>query len=359
MKGIVSRIDLRLVIPVGILLIISLATIFSINPMLFRNQFIFFLLCIGVFLFFSQTDIAVLELFTKPIYIASLIGLLILLLLGFESRGAVRWFDIGGYGIQFSEIFKPFLAICLAGYLSKRNNTHFSTFVSVFVYLAPIVFLIYKQPDLGSALMYGLSTFFTLFFYGFPLLWFGGILVSGIAGVPVIFKLLHGYQQQRILTFLHLTSDPLGTSYNAIQAMIAVGSGMFLGKGLGMGTQSSLRFLPERHTDFIFATLSEDLGFLGVVILLLAFGFLFYRLFLIFQEAQTPLEKIFIAATFSLLFVQFFVNIGMNIGILPIVGVPLPFVSYGGSSLLSSAIFLGLASGIGSSSRPKNVLEIK
>lgn len=357
--NILRRVDWQLVAPVLVLLFISLTTLFSINVILFRNQLLFSLLSVGLFLFFSQTDIRTWEDFAKPIYLLSLAGLIIVLILGIESRGAVRWLTFFGFGIQFSELFKPFLALSLASFLATRKDTSFSTLGKLLLFLLPIVFLIYKQPDLGSALMYIFATMLTLIFLGFPLKWFGVMIVGVLALIPLTFRFLHGYQQQRILTFLHMTNDPLGTSYNAIQAMIAVGSGMIFGKGLGQGTQSSLRFLPERHTDFMFATLSEDLGFIGGTIVILAFGFLLYRLFKIFEESDSLFEKIFIAATFSLLFIQCIVNIGMNIGLLPIVGVPLPFVSYGGSSLLSNAIFLSLASSIGSIAKRKSVLEIR
>ncbi len=357
--NLLRRVDWQLVAPVLVLLFISLTTLFSINVVLFRNQLLFALVSVGLFLFFTQADIRSWEDFAKPIYILAVTGLVALLLLGIESRGAVRWLTLFGFGIQFSELFKPFLAMCLASFLASHKDTSFSTFGKLLLFLLPVTFLIYKQPDLGSALMYLFATVLTLIFFGFPLKWFGSILIGLLALIPFVFRFLHGYQQQRILTFLHLTNDPLGTSYNAIQAMIAVGSGMILGKGLGQGTQSSLRFLPERHTDFMFATLSEDLGFVGGMIVILAFGFLLYRLFKIFQESESLFEKMFVAATFSLLFIQCFVNIGMNIGMLPIVGVPLPFVSYGGSSLLSNAIFLALASSIGSLSHRKSVLEIR
>jgi rod shape determining protein RodA len=151
----------------------------------------------------------------------------------------------------------------------------------------------------------------------------------------------------------------LGLSYNAIQAVIAVGSGMLLGKGLGLGTQSGLRFLPERHTDFIFASLSEELGIIGALLLILTFIFLLYRIFIIFREQSELFPKIFSAIAFSIIFLQFFVNIGMNIGILPIVGITLPFVSYGGSSLLSNLILLGILSSMNKNIQEHRVLEIK
>jgi rod shape determining protein RodA len=357
--GIFHRIDWQLLVPSLVLIAISLVTLFSVNGVLFRNQCIFFLLSVAVFIFFTQVEVGLWEFFAKTIYIVSLVGLVFLLFLGIESRGAVRWLDIGGLRLQFSEVFKPFLALALASFLAKQEHVSLRLFGKFLLLLLPIAFLIYKQPDLGSALMYILASFLTLMIYGFPLWWFGGMVVGLGALIPLVFRFLHDYQKQRILTFLHLTNDPLGTSYNAIQAMIAVGSGMLLGKGLGLGTQSGLRFLPERHTDFIFATISEDLGFVGATLTIGAFLFLFYRLFAIYKDAGTIFGKVFIAATFSLLFVQFFVNIAMNIGIMPIVGVTLPFVSYGGSSLLSNAIFLGLASSIGSSLKKKSVLEIR
>lgn len=358
MDGFLRRIDLQLVIPVLVLVSISLTTLFSVNFGFFRNQLIFFILSIGVFLFFTNVDFSFLEELAKPIYIVSFVGLLILLFLGYEARGAARWLDFFGFRLQFSEIFKPFLAVALGTFLAKREKSLLTLgFLSLF--LLPLTFLIYKQPDLGSALMYVFAVLLTLMIAGYPFRWFTILAVALGITAPLIFPLLHEYQRARILTFLHLTNDPLGSSYNSIQAIIAVGSGMFLGKGLGQGTQSLLKFLPEQHTDFIFATLSEALGFVGSSVVLLTAGFLLYRLYQIARDSGSQAEKIFIIATFSLLSLQFFINIGMNIGLLPIVGVPLPFVSYGGSSLLSNAIFLGIASNISSSRKRISTLEIR
>lgn len=357
MGGLFRKVDLQLVIPVLILIAISLTTLFSVNLGYFRNQLIFFILSIVVFLFFTHVDFSFLEELKKPIYIFSLISLLLLLFLGFEARGASRWLDLFGFRLQFSEIFKPFLAVALGSFLAKRGKS-FSTVGFLLLLLAPIVFLIYKQPDLGSALMYLFTAILTLLIVGYPLWWFGVVGVGFLVVVPLVFRFLHAYQRTRILTFLHIINDPLGSSYNGIQAIIAVGSGMLWGKGLGQGTQSMLKFLPEQHTDFIFATLSEALGFVGAAVVIISFGFLLYRLYQIARRSQEQSEKIFVFATFSLLFLQFFINVGMNIGLLPIVGVPLPFVSYGGSSLLSNAIFLGIASSIGISRENNLALEI-
>lgn len=359
MQSIFRRTDWQLVGPVIILLFISLITLFSVSTTFFRAQLIFSVLSIGIFIIFSQVDIRLFSYYKKYIYSAAIIAFIFLLLLGFESRGSVRWLDIFGFRIQFSEIFKPFLALVLASFLSEKKYVSFRIFIYVLIGLAPIAFLIYRQPDLGSALIYVISTLVVLMMYGFPLWWFvvGGIAL--FASVPLFLRFLHEYQRQRIMTFFHLTNDPLGTSYNAIQAIIAVGSGMIAGKGLGQGTQSSLRFLPEKHTDFIFATLSEDLGFVGSAIVILACSFLLYRCYKIATQVDEPFYKLFVLTAFALLFVQFCINIGMNIGLLPIVGVPLPFVSYGGSSLLANAMLLGMLSGIGTSLKKKHVLEIR
>lgn len=358
MMSMLRRVDWQIVLPVVTLLVISLTTLFSINPVFFRNQFFFALVSGLLFFLLSQVDILQLAYYKKQIYLISLGLLFLLLLIGFSSHGAVRWLGFFGLGIQFSELLKPFLLIAFASYLSTRRDISFVTFLKVVIFLGPVAFLIYKQPDLGSALIYIMTVFLTLIFYGFPLWWFGVGLLGVVGSLPILWQFLHEYQRQRLLTFFHLTNDPLGTSYNAIQAIISVGSGMFFGEGLGQGTQSVLKFLPEKQTDFIFATLSEDLGFVGAAIVILAFLFLLYRLFIIFTQVDDMFCKVIIASAFSLILIQFFVNIGMNIGIIPIVGVPLPFVSYGGSSLLSNAIILGIVSQIATRTKRKHVLEI-
>jgi len=352
------KIDWKLFLPVFVLLFISLTTLFSINIDFFKSQLLYAVISFIIFVAISQIDYKQIEIFSLPFYLVSLVFLFIVLLIGIESRGAVRWIDILGFRFQFSELLKPFLALCLASLLTSRKSTSTGTLLLVLGLLLPVVFLIYRQPDLGNALIYLITTLMTLIIFGFPLFWFlifGAVLLISI---PLSWNFLHQYQRERLLTFFHLTNDPLGISYNAIQSVIAVGSGMFLGKGLGEGTQSGLRFLPERHTDFIFATLSEELGFVGACIVIIAFSYLLYRLYIMYKENDDIFAKTFIAATFSLFFVQFIVNIGMNIGIVPIVGVTLPFVSYGGSSLLSSAIFLGLVSSMHIPLRKKDVLEI-
>ena len=357
-KRLFFNIDWGLLAPAIILVILSLITLFSIDRALFNSQFVFFIVGIFAFLFFSQTNYRTVNLYATPIYIVSIVLLITVLLIGVEARGSVRWLEIFGFRVQFSEILKPFLVISLSSYLASKNNYSLKTLFLATCFLMPVVFLVFLQPDLGNALIYALVAIMVFIVFGFPFRFFFLGLILSLIMSPILWSFLHNYQKQRILTFLN-PNDPLGLSYNAIQSIIAVGSGMLLGRGLGLGTQSGLRFLPERHTDFIFATLSESLGMIGATLLLIAFVYLLYRIFTIFQNQEELFNKTFSAAAFFVIFFQFFVNIGMNIGILPIVGITLPFVSYGGSSLLSNFIFLGILCAMNRGDSSHKVLEIK
>lgn len=359
MRNSLWQIDLGLVVPVFVLLVLSLAALFSINFNLFRNQLIFALIGILVFIFFSQVNYKIIQLYGPPIYIVSVVLLILVLILGIESRGAIRWIEIAGFRIQFSEILKPFLAISLSSFLIDRKNYSFVSFFWTAIFLIIISSLIFFQPDLGSALIYIFVTILTLIFFGFPIKFFLGGFVFFAASLPLIWAILRDYQKDRILTFLNPAKDPLGTSYNAIQSIIAVGSGEIFGRGLGQGTQSGLSFLPERHTDFIFATISEQLGFIGSFLIVICFALLLYKIFKIMQNCEDSFCKIFIVTSFFIILVQFFLNVGMNSGLLPVVGVTLPFVSYGGSSLLSSFILLGLISSVQKGGKEREVLEIR
>lgn len=353
------NVDWGIMIPVIVLVTLSLTTLWSLDTSLFKNQLFFLIISFTAFLFFSQFNYVAAKNYSLPIYIAAIVTLTIILIIGIESRGSVRWIELFGIRIQFSEIFKPLLAISFSAFLvSRQINYSLKEIFRLSFFLIPIAFLIFLQPDLGNALIYVGTFILTLIIYGFPFRFFLVALVSLFLMTPVFWKFLHGYQKQRIITFFHPT-DVLSFSYNAIQSVIAVGAGMFMGRGLGLGTQSGLRFLPERHTDFIFATLSEELGFVGTVTIILSFAFILYRIFVIFSNSEDSFCKTFSIVAFSLIFLQFLINIGMNIGIVPIVGVTLPFVSYGGSSLLSNFILLGFLSAINRKSKSLNVLEIK
>ena len=352
-------IDLALALPVIVLVMLSLSALFSLNISFFKSQLVFLAVSFLAFIFFSQVNYKIIQLYYKQIYIVSIIFLALVLFLGVESRGSVRWLEIFGFRMQFSEIIKPFLAVSLSSFLVNIKNYSLKSMLTVIAYLLPISFLIFLQPDLGNALIFVGVTFLTLIFFGFPLRYFIAGLISFLAIFPIFWTFLHDYQRQRIMTFINPASDPLGLSYNAMQSIIAVGSGMIIGKGFGQGTQSGLRFLPERHTDFIFATISEQLGFIGTLVIIVAFIFLFYRIFIIFTTSKDRFCKTFAAVAFFTILIQFFINIGMNIGIIPIVGVTLPFMSSGGSSLLSNFIILGLLSAVNKSSRKEDILEIR
>lgn len=352
-------IDWLLMTPVFVLLVISLTTLFSLNSQFFFSQL--FTLTIGfvAFLVFSSIRYETFRTLSIPLYVVSILLLILVLLIGDESRGSVRWVYIFGFPLQFSEILKPFLAVCLASFLAANSNNSLRSYFLTLILLAPIFLLIALQPDLGNALIYAGAVGLVLMVYGYPFKWFIATAIPFLLASPFLWHALHDYQKHRLLTFINPTSDPLGTSYNVIQAMIAVGSGMFLGKGLSQGTQSGLRFLPERQTDFIFASLSESMGFIGSFIIIVCFLFLLYRIYRIFDTAEDQFIKLFAASVFAFILVHFFINIGMNIGLLPIVGVTLPFVSFGGSSLLANFILLGILSSMSSAHKRQNVLEIR
>ncbi len=350
--------DLGLFIPSAVLILVNLITLFSLNTELFRSELIYVAVGFIVYLLFSFVNLGIARLYGKQIYIASLLLLLAVLIIGVETRGSLRWIEIFGFRIQFAEFLKPFLAISLSSFLILKKSVSLKNFVNVLLFMFPIAFLVFIQPDLGDALIYAVVTLLTLIFYGFPLVYFLGLLIVLALFAPLGWFFLHEYQKQRVLTFINPSSDPLGKSYNAIQSMIAVGAGMFLGRGLGQGSQSELRFLPERHTDFIFATISEQLGFIGSFLIIIAFIFLLYRIYKISINSNDKFAKIFSISCFFIILTQFFINVGMNVGILPVVGVTLPFVSYGGSSMLTNFIIIGLLTSIGKSQRQDKVLEI-
>jgi len=239
---------------------------------------------------------------------------------------------------------KPLLLLAFARAIASYSPRHVKwLWVHALLFAVPF-FLVFRQPDLGTSIVYGSAWVAMLMAGGFPL----GLLVSGavvgIAGLPLFWKTLAGYQKARILTFINPASDPSGAGYNALQAMIAVGSGQLFGRGLGRGTQSHLRFLPEFHTDFIFATLVEELGFIGGLMLFVLYGALLWQLLkpYIRGSVGNPFVFFYTIGLFGILLTQVVINAGMNMGIIPVTGITLPFVSYGGSSILSLCIAFGL-----------------
>jgi rod shape determining protein RodA len=219
--------------------------------------------------------------------------------------------------------------------------------------------MVLKQPDLGNAIVYFSFWIVIIFISGFKVWLVPIIICLTVLFIPLFWRFLKDYQKERIVSFLNPQSDPLGIGYNAIQAMVAVGSGGFWGLGLGRGTQSHLLFLPEYHTDFIFASFSEEFGFIGVLLLIFLYCLILTRIIVIGINSQDKFGLLVSGGIFGVLFTQFFINVGMNIGLLPITGITLPLVSYGGSSLLSFAILLGIASNIAKNRKKDDLLTIR
>lgn len=354
-----SRINFSLLVPAVALVLMGLVTFYSIDSIIFRQQLTFLFVALFAYILFLNIDYKIFGFFSKYIYFVMLGLLIMLFLIGIEAKGAVRWLDIFGVRIQFSEFFKPFFIIVLANFLSKKEDRSFSKFLKAIFILIPFFFLILKQPDLGNAMIYAIVTIFMLFIYGFPFSYFLGIGLPTLASLPLIFNFLHDYQKERVLTFLGLSHDPLGTSYNSIQSLIAVGSGGVFGKSFGQATQSLLQFLPERHTDFIFATVAESMGLIGGVFLIGLYFFILYKIYKISLRISDNFSRLVISGFFFLFLAHVFLNIGMNMSLVPIVGITLPFVSYGGSSLVTNFIILGIISSIEYEYKKVNSIEIR
>ncbi|MBI2036683.1 rod shape-determining protein RodA [Candidatus Microgenomates bacterium] len=356
-----SGYDFTIVISSLLLLATSLIILSSLDGGLFQNQLVFVLLGIFVFIIFSLLNVGALQNVSWPFYIGALLLFILTFVIGSEIRGAKRWIELGGVTIQTSELVKPFLILAFASLLCRwREKITFGRFILWILFFLPIVFLLARQPDLGSVLVYSITFIFMLMAGGISIWYFlsGGFFF--LISAPFVWKLLADYQKNRIVTFLNPKHDPLGIGYNAIQSTIAVGSGLLFGRGLGRGVQSQLSFLPERHTDFIFATFSEQFGFVGALIVLSLYFFLLLRILYIAKNTKSLFESYIALGVFALILTQAFINIGMNIGIVPITGVTLPLLSYGGSSIISTLIALGLVNAIARPMRQKqNTLEIR
>jgi rod shape determining protein RodA len=315
----------------------------------FKKQIIFVITGLAALFAFAFFDYQNLRSFGNYIYIIGFALLLGVLLFGETIRGTRGWFYFGNYSIQPVEFVKIILIIYLARYFS-----------SIAIKLSPIkhllisglgsvvfVVLVLMQPDFGSALILFFVWTMMLLVAGFNKKYFLIIslilIIIAASGWLFFFK---DYQKQRVITFINPASDPLDEGYNISQAIIAIGAGRFIGRGIGFGSQSQLKFLPESQNDFIFAVISEELGFLGASLVLFFFGIIFYRLFVSIKKINNDFSIFLIIGILSLIFVEMFINIGMNIGLLPVIGISLPFVSYGGSAILSSLILIGIAENI-------------
>ncbi len=315
----------------------------------FKKQALFVSLGIILMFLISFIDIYFLKSLRKYFYLAAVLILMAVLFFGSTFRGTTGWFNILGFGIQPVELVKVILILVLAGFfssLSTRVKSFRHLLLSILLAFGLIV-LILLQPDFGSAFILLSIWFFLLFFSGFNRKYIISIILLGVVVFSSLWLVFfQPYQKQRILTFLNLNQSSLEEGYNVSQAIIAVGSGGLTGRGVGFGSQSQLKFLPEAQNDFIFAVISEELGFLGVSLLLFFFLVFLSRLLLRVRKLKDDFAIYFVLGSLGLIFIQMFINIGMNIGIFPVVGISLPFVSYGGSAIISSFILLGLLQNI-------------
>src|SRR5882672_7167936 len=281
--------------------------------------------------------------FAVPAYVIGLCFLVAVALKGDIVNGARRWLHVGVTRFQPSEMMKLALPLMLAWYFHRNESTLRLRNFAFAALLVLVPFgLIVRQPDLGTAALVGAVGFYVIFFAGLSWKVMGGVAALGMAVLPLAWGFLHDYQRKRILTLLDPSTDPLGAGYHIIQSTIAVGSGGFSGKGWLNGTQAHLEFIPERHTDFIFAVFSEEFGLIGNLLLLILYSFLIARALMIANSAATVFARLLAGAIALMFFTYAFVNMGMVSGILPVVGVPLPFLSYGGTALLTLFIGAGM-----------------
>lgn len=345
--------------PALVLVSVGCVTLFSIAPSFLFPQMFFGVLGIILFLSLRRTDYRIFKLFSKFFYLAVIIILTSLFLFAPKIRGTVRWFDIGGFQIQPSEFVKPLLILFFASILGRLQKFSLKNFLFLsFLIFLPMI-LVVKQPDLGTAFVLFSFWLGMILTAGFPFKILAFFLLPCLIFLPHLWRLLKEYQKARLLTFLNPSLDPLGDGYNVIQAQIAVGSGRIFGKGLGFGTQSHLKFLPEQYSDFIFATLAEEAGFLGSLIVIGTFFILLVRILTVARNAPDAFGCLLCLGAFLQILIQVCVNIGMNIGLVPITGITLPMVSYGGSSLVSTFISLGIVASVAKKQKPSAVIDIK
>jgi rod shape determining protein RodA len=341
------HIDLPLLLGLLALSIIGLFVLYSAsdqNLELVIRQGIRLLIAFGVMFLIAQLSPDTIEHWSPWLYALGLIMLVAVLLVGEVGKGAQRWLDLGLFRFQPSEIMKLAVPMMLAWYLAEAPlpPSRGRLLLAGLILLLPTL-LVAKQPDLGTALLIASSGIFVLLLAGLRWRLVFGVLILLAAAAPVVWNtLLHDYQRQRVLTFLSPENDPLGAGYHIIQSTIAIGSGGMYGKGWLNGTQSHLDFLPERSTDFIFAVFGEEFGFLGIIVLLLLYAFVIGRGLYIAAQAQDTYCRLLAGSLTLTFFVYVFVNIGMVSGLLPVVGVPLPLVSYGGTSMVTLLAAFGI-----------------
>jgi rod shape determining protein RodA len=341
------HIDLPLLTGLLILSLFGLLVIYSAggeDPAMLTRQVTRLSIAFGVLFIAAQVPPHWLKIITFWLFMVGLLMLIAVPIVGESHKGAQRWLNFGVVLIQPSEMMKLIIPMMVAAYLSERTlpPAPKQQIAAALLIIIPVL-LIAKQPDLGTSLLIASSGFFVLFLSGISWRIIGGLVVSGASLLPILWLyLMKPYQKQRVLTFLNPESDPRGTGYHIIQSKIAIGSGGGFGKGWLNGTQSQLEFLPERHTDFIFAVLAEEFGLLGVLVLFTLYLFIIFRGLMIAAQAQETYTRLLAGGITMIFFTYFFVNVGMVSGLLPVVGLPLPMVSYGGTSMVTLMAAFGI-----------------
>jgi len=338
--------DPALLAIIGALALIGLVTLYSAAndfPWRFTDQLRNFAIAAVVMFIAANVPPATLQKLALPLYLLGVLLLVGVEVAGVTVKGATRWLDIGVTRIQPSEMMRLALPLMLAWYFHKREGAPRPLdFLVAAVLMAVPVALIVKQPDLGTSLLVLAAGVYVIFFAGLPWKWLAALAISGLAMLPVLWSMMHDYQRTRVLTLIDPTTDPLGKGFHTLQATIAIGSGGAFGKGWMQGTQTHLEFIPERTSDFIFAVFSEEFGLVGNLVLMILFLALVARALLIAANASTTFTRLLAGSIALIIFTYAFVNMGMVSGLLPVVGVPLPFVSYGGTALVT----LGVACGV-------------
>jgi len=340
------HLDWPLVFALLLLSMVGLMILYSAsgqNEELVIRQTIRLAIAFGVMFVFAQIPPHYLEYWAPWLAGIGCTFLVGVLLFGDIGKGAQRWLDFGLFRFQPSEMMKVAVPMIVAWYLSDHPlpPSLKDVLIASLLIVVPVA-LIVQQPDLGTALLIACSGLFVLFLAGISWRFIGSITFLILASLPLLWYFMHDYQRQRVLTFLNPESDPLGSGYHILQSKIAIGSGGLYGKGWLNGTQSHLEFLPERSTDFIFAVFAEEFGLLGVVLLLALFMFIVIRGLYIATQAQDSYSRLLSGSLILTFFIYVFVNIGMVSGLLPVVGLPLPLVSYGGTSMVTLMAAFGI-----------------
>lgn len=350
----IKSMDISFLVNIYLLVIISLVFVYSATidrtRIYFYKELIWVVMGTFVFLGFSLVDFRIYQKYSKIIYMFNIMFLISVYIFGIEIMGAKRWLRLGSITIQPSEFAKIFIILTFAELLIstyKKGVRSWKGILRTGIHIIPVFLLIMKQPDLGTSLALVFLYYLMIFLHGVDMVPFFSLIGINIAMIPVAFLfVLKQYQRKRILVFLNPEKDILNDGWNVVQSIIAVGSGGFWGKGLFRGTQNKLRFLPESHTDFIFSVIAEETGFFGGAFLILLYLTLIISIINIGMKSENVYGRLVAYGIAGIFFFHTFINIGMVIGIMPVTGLPLLLMSYGGSSYLFTFMMLGIVQSI-------------